>query len=181
MTRLDEREKRVARWAAGFGAVSAVAFYAPAFDEFGAAVILALVGVVMAGLLVLASRSGSRLFTCLAAGLLGIGPWGYAYIIGLPFLILAGWLLFRDANARRAERERRVRERPVKEKMEKERPTKRAKVIDAPSRPSRPSRPGLTCCSIPTIRVESGMPWRRRWPAVSARPTPSQWGRALRP
>jgi len=158
---LDEREKRVTLWAAAFGAVSAVAFYAPAFD-LTAALVLALVGVVMAVLLALAGRSGSRLFTCVAAGLLGIGPWGYAYIIGLPFLLLAGWLLYRDANTRRAARERAVRERrtrevPAKEKPVKEervrqermrarrvkqRPVKRAKerkpAKETPSKPSRP-------------------------------------------
>ncbi len=146
MTRLDGREKRVALWAAGFGAVSSVAFYAPAFDEFTAAIVLALVGLAMAGLLALTSRSGSRLFTCIAAGLLGIGPWGYAYIIGLPFLILAGWLLYRDANARRAQRETRVRERPVKEKPEKERPPKERPIKNkaVPQAGQKPSRPGAS-------------------------------------
>ena len=152
MTRLDEREKRVALWAAGFGAVSAVAFYAPAFDEFSAAVVLALVGVVMAGLLVLASRSGGRLFTCLAAGLLGIGPWGYAYIIGLPFFLLAGWLMFRDANARRTAggrpaKERPVREKQVKEKPDRPRPVKARKTAkEKPMGPphEKSSRPGAS-------------------------------------
>ncbi|MDP8976254.1 MAG: hypothetical protein M3N28_07820 [Actinomycetota bacterium] len=138
MTRLDERERRVALWAAGFGAVSAVALYAPAFGEFTAAIVLALVGVAMAGLLALASRSGSRLFTCLAAGLLGIGPWGYAYIIGLPFILLAGWLMFRDANARRAARGGNVGERPVRQKRVKEKRVKEKKVVDQPAQPSRP-------------------------------------------
>ncbi len=141
MTRLDERERRVALWAAGFGAVSAVALYAPAFDDFTAAIVLALVGVAMAGLLALASRSGSRLFTCLAAGLLGIGPWGYAYIIGLPFILLAGWLMFRNANARRTAGGRPAKERPVKEKRVREKRVREKKpVIEAPSRPSRPGQ-----------------------------------------
>lgn len=143
MTRLDERERRVALWAAGFGAVSAVALYAPAFADFTAAIVLALVGVAMAGLLALASRSGSRLFTCLAAGLLGIGPWGYAYIIGLPFILLAGWLMFRDANARRAAggrpaKERPVREKRVREKRVKEKRVKDKKVVDQAVQQSRP-------------------------------------------
>ncbi len=146
MTRLDDRERRVALWLAAFGAVSAVAFYAPAFDEFTAAFILALVGVAMAALLALAGRSGSRLFTCLAAGLLGIGPWGYAYIIGLPFLILAGWLLYRDANARRAEGGRAVRRRPTKERTVNEkpvraRPVKAKKAAKEPTEPTKPSAP----------------------------------------
>ncbi len=145
MTPLEEREKRVALWAAAFGAVSAVAFYAPAFDDFGAAIVLALVGVVMAGLLALAGRSGSRLLTCLAAGLLGIGPWGYAYIIGLPFFLVAGWLLYRDANSRRAARgtveSRRTREKPVKDAPVKDKKAVR-KSAREPSRPPRPERSG---------------------------------------
>ncbi|MBA2751962.1 MAG: hypothetical protein H0U41_06955 [Actinobacteria bacterium] len=123
MTPLDKREKRFARWAAGFGAVSAVAFYAPGFDE-SAGLVLAFVGVAMAGLLVMATRSGSRLFTCLAAGLLGIGPWGYAYIIGLPFILLAGWLISRDAVARRTARGSRVRTRPVEARAVRDRPVR---------------------------------------------------------
>lgn len=138
MTRLDERERRVTLWAAGFGAVSAVALYAPAFGEFTAAIVLALVGVVMAGLLALASRAGSRLFTCLAAGLLGIGPWGYVYIIGLPFFLLAGWLMFRDANARRARGGRPAKERPVKEKPVRKKRVKEKKVVDQAAQQSRP-------------------------------------------
>lgn len=160
MTRLDEREKRVALWAAAFGAVSAVALYAPGFDEFAAALVLALVGVVMAGLLALASRSGSRLFTCLAAGLLGIGPWGFAYIIGLPFVLLAGWLVYRDANARRAARGPRVRQRPTDEppvnekrgegEQGRERPVKQGPVKRGKERrpakeaPPKPSTPGAS-------------------------------------
>jgi len=147
VTRLDEREKRVARWVAGFGAVSAVALYAPAFDQL-AAVVLAFVGVAMAGLLLLASRSGSRLFTCLAAGLLGIGPWGFAYIIGLPFLLFAGWLISRDAQARRATGGRPLKKRPVREKPVREERARAQPVRKKPSgkaqvkEPPKPSRPG---------------------------------------
>jgi hypothetical protein len=142
MTRLDEREKRVALWVAGFGAVSAVALYAPVFDEFIAAFVLAFVGVAMAGLLALASRSGSRLFTCLAAGLLGIGPWGFAYIIGLPFLLFAGWLISRDAVARRTARgspmrERPVREHPAKEEAVRDRPVKNRPAKERPVKEKR--------------------------------------------
>ena len=150
VTRLDGREQRFALWAAGFGAVSAVAFYAPAFDEFTAAIVLALIGVAMAGLLALASRSGNRLFTCIAAGLLGVGPWGYAYIIGLPFLVLAGWLLYRDANARRAAKGSWSRERPPREKQADVGPAKEESATEKPVRKkkapieprSRAARPG---------------------------------------
>jgi hypothetical protein len=133
VTRLDERERRIALWAAGFGAVTSVVLYAPAFDDYAAAVVLALVGMVMAGLLALASRSGSRLLTCLAAGLLGIGPWGYAFIIGLPYFLLAGWLMFRDANARKEERAAR----PAKVRRAKEK--KPPKEV-----PPKPTRPGTS-------------------------------------
>lgn len=145
MTPLDEREKRFARWAAGFGAVSAVAFYAPGFDE-SAGLVLAFVGVAMAGLLVMATRSGSRLFTCLAAGLLGIGPWGYAYIIGLPFILLAGWLISRDAVARRTARGSTVRERPAKENAVRDRPVKEKRVREkkVAEEPAPHSRPGAS-------------------------------------
>jgi len=145
VTPLDEREKRFARWAAGFGAVSAVAFYAPGFDE-SAGLVLAFVGVAMAGLLVMATRSGSRLFTCLAAGLLGIGPWGYAYIIGLPFILLAGWLISRDAVARRLARGSTVRERPAKENAVRDRPVKvkRAQEKKVAEETAPHSRPGAS-------------------------------------
>lgn len=117
MTPLDERERRVALWAAAFAAVTSIVFYAPGFDEFTVAIVLALVGVVMAALLALAARSGRRLLTTLAAGLLAIGPWGFAYIIGLPFVILAGWLMYRDANARRANQPPRTpRRRPLRQR-----------------------------------------------------------------
>ena len=146
MTALDEREKRFALWVAGFGAVSAVALYAPAFDEATAAFVLALVGVAMAGLLVMASRSGSRLFTCLAAGLLGIGPWGFAYIIGLPFFLFAGWLISRDAVARRTARGNTVRERPAKENAVRDRPVKvkRAREKKVAEETAPHSRPGAS-------------------------------------
>ncbi|MDQ3569281.1 MAG: hypothetical protein M3396_01400 [Actinomycetota bacterium] len=133
MTRLDEREQRIALWAAGLAAVAAVTLYAPAFADHVAAVVLALVGVVMAGLLALASRSRSRLLTCLAAAVLGIGPWGFAYIIGLPFIVLATWLLFRGAKAREP-RTTTVREKRVREKRVREKPARQA--------PAKPSRPG---------------------------------------
>ncbi|MDQ3680672.1 MAG: hypothetical protein M3378_09065 [Actinomycetota bacterium] len=143
MTRLDEREQRITRWAAAVAAVAAVTLYAPAFSDHVAAVVLALLGVVMAGLLALASRSGSRLLTCLAAAVLGIGPWGFAYIIGLPFMVLATWLLFRGAKARglrtptvreRRERHKRIREKPSRERPSRERPSKPGAA--------KPSRPG---------------------------------------
>ena len=91
---LDDREQRYAYLAAGLGAAMSVALWAPSFDE-RAGVILALIGVAMSGLVALAARRRSRLFTGGAAALLSFGPWGYAWLIGLPFLVLAVWLVLR--------------------------------------------------------------------------------------
>lgn len=91
---LDDREQRYAYLGAGLGAAMSVALWAPSFDEW-AGVMLAGIGVAMSGLLALAARRRSRLFTGGAAVLLSFGPWGYAWLIGLPFLVLAVWLVLR--------------------------------------------------------------------------------------
>lgn len=75
------------------GAVLA-ALFAPAFDTRAAAV-LATIGVVMAAALWLAARSRRRLLTGLASVLVAFGPWGGAWVLGAPFLLLAGWLAYR--------------------------------------------------------------------------------------
>lgn len=91
---LDDREQRYAYLAAGFGALVSVALWAPSFLE-AAGVALAGIGVAMSGLLALAARRRSRLFTGAAAVLLSFGPWGYLWLVGLPFLVLAAWLVLR--------------------------------------------------------------------------------------
>lgn len=99
MKRLDDREQRIAYWAAALGAAVSVALWAPEFDK-GAAVALAGIGLIMAALLSLAARSRSRLWTCVAAGLLAFGPWGMAWVLGLPYLALVGWLTLRSPRLR---------------------------------------------------------------------------------
>ena len=91
---IDDREQRYAYVGAGLGAMVSVALWAPAFDE-AAGLALAGIGVVMSGLLALAARRPSRLLTGGAAVLLSFGPWGFAWIVGLPYLVLAGWLVLR--------------------------------------------------------------------------------------
>ena len=108
-TPLDDREQRYAFVGAGLGALLSVALWAPAFDET-AAVTLAGIGMVMSGFLAVAARRRSRLLTGAAAVLLSFGPWGVAWIIGLPYLVLAGWLVMRaprpEPRTRRASRRR---------------------------------------------------------------------------
>ncbi|MDP9070497.1 MAG: hypothetical protein M3N68_04295, partial [Actinomycetota bacterium] len=91
---LDEREQRVALLAAALAAVSSVALWAPLFEQ-PRAVGMAGLGVAMAALLALAARSRRRLPTGVAAMVLAFGPWGFAWVIGFPYLCLAAWLLFR--------------------------------------------------------------------------------------
>jgi hypothetical protein len=144
VTRLDDRERRISLWAAGFGALSAVVFYAP-YVRFLAAWVLASIGLAMSGLLALAARRRSRLLTSLAAVLLGFGPWGFAYIVGLPYMVLAGWLTYRGAKMRTAMAEaasrRPVRDREpedeaveatAKEEPAKEKPAKEPRAKDKP-------------------------------------------------
>ena len=91
---LDDREQRYAFLAAGLGAAVSVALWAPTFDE-PAGVAFAGIGVIMSGLLAVAARRRNRLFTGGAAALLSFGPWGFLWLVGLPFLVLAVWLVLR--------------------------------------------------------------------------------------
>lgn len=95
MRNMDDREQRYAYLAAAVAAVASVSLWAPAFDE-PAAWALAGIGLVMAALLALAARRRSRLFSGLAAVLLAFGPWAYAWVIGLPYMVLAGWLALKS-------------------------------------------------------------------------------------
>lgn len=94
MNPLDEREQRWTRRAAFAGATAFVALYVSGFDEVRF-VIAAAIGAAMCGLLAVAARSRKRLLTGLAALVVGFGPWGFAWVLGAPFLLLSGWLLFR--------------------------------------------------------------------------------------
>ena len=103
---LDDREQRYAYVAAGLGAAVSVALWAPAFDE-GAGLALAAIGAAMSALLAGAARRRSRLLTVGAALLLSFGPWGFAWIVGLPYLVLGTWLVVRAPRTPREPRRRR--------------------------------------------------------------------------
>lgn len=92
---LNDKEERYARLGAWMGAAVSVALWAPSWDVM-AGVVLSLIGLIMCGLLALAAKRRSRLWTCLACLLLSFGPWGMAWVIGLPFLVLAGWLVLKS-------------------------------------------------------------------------------------
>lgn len=96
---LDPKEQRYAYVAAGMGAAASVALWAPAFDE-RAGIALGAIGVAMAALLAAAARRRSRLLTGVASVLLAFGPWGMAWLIGLPYLVLASWLALRAPKIR---------------------------------------------------------------------------------
>ncbi|MDP8991500.1 MAG: hypothetical protein M3N31_00315 [Actinomycetota bacterium] len=131
MIRLDERERRVSLWASALAAATWVALLV-LFGFTGRAAVLAAIGLALAGLLALAARSGSRVLTGLAAVVLGYGPWGAAFILGLPYVVLAGWLFFRGSKARALQRQQTAGERGGREAEE---------GGDKPTRPSRRTRP----------------------------------------
>ncbi len=99
VNRLDDREVKVSLYAAALAAATFVALWV-ALDFTRPATILGAVGLVLAGLLAMAARSRSRILTGVAAVVLGYGPWGRAFILGLPYVALAAWLFFRGARAR---------------------------------------------------------------------------------
>lgn len=94
MRQLNDREQRYAYVGAGFAAAVSVALWARSFDQ-PAAIALTGIGLIMAALLAVAARRRSRLFTGLASILVAFGPWGMAWVVGLPFLVLAAWLAFK--------------------------------------------------------------------------------------
>lgn len=137
---LDEREQRWARRAALGGAMAFVAIYAVGFDEVRF-VVAAAIGVAMTGLLALSARSGRRLMTGLAALMVGFGPWGFAWVLGAPFLLLSGWLLFRAKPRERPARTGSDETADEAEELEKASETV-DKEPEAPRRPRRPRRRG---------------------------------------
>lgn len=99
MNRLDDREQKVSLYAAALAAATFVALWV-VLDFTAPATILGAIGLVLAGLLALAARRRSRILTGLAAVVLGYGPWGRAFILGLPYVGLAAWLFYRGARSR---------------------------------------------------------------------------------
>lgn len=92
---MDNREQRYAYVGVGLAIVASVALWAPAFGE-RSGMALAGIGLVMAALLGLAAKQRSRFFTGLACVLLAFGPWGMAWVIGLPYLMLAAWITLKS-------------------------------------------------------------------------------------
>lgn len=99
MNRLDDREHKVSLYAAALAAATFVALWvALGFSQ--PATILGAIGLGLSGLLALAARRRSRILTGMAAVVLGYGPWGGAFILGLPYVALAAWLFYRGARSR---------------------------------------------------------------------------------
>lgn len=140
---LDDREQRYAFLAAGLGAAVSVALWAPSFDE-RAGVALAAIGVTMSALLALAARRRSRLFTGGAAVLLSFGPWGFLWLVGLPFLVLAAWLVLRAPRPEPRPRPERVsrasRRRQAEEDAAGDGDGEEAAVTAAPRLPAGPPK-----------------------------------------
>lgn len=95
MKRLTDKEQRYASYGVAWAALWSVILWAPSFDE-KAAVALSGIGLAMAFLLAIAAKRRQRLFTGLACVLLAFGPWGMAWVLGLPFLLLAAWLALKS-------------------------------------------------------------------------------------
>ncbi|HZQ27781.1 MAG TPA: hypothetical protein VFA94_08785 [Acidimicrobiales bacterium] len=129
--KLTEKERRVAFWVAGAAALLSIAFWAPRYNQAGT-VLLSLIGVAMAGLLALAARSRSRLLTGGAAMLLTFGPWGFAWVLGAPFLGYAVYTWF-GAKARTPP-EPRHRAEPQPAAPKERRPPARSKRYTPPAR-----------------------------------------------
>lgn len=95
---LDDREARWVRIGAAAGALALVAVWTPALDE-RAGVLLIAIGLAMAGVLAWGGRRRSRLLSGIGALLLGFGPWGFAWPLGIPYLVLAAKLATGGARA----------------------------------------------------------------------------------
>lgn len=98
MKQLSEREQQYAYVAAGLGAGTCVVFLALSLGE-SAAFVVAGLGIVTAGLVAMAARSGNRLSAGVGAALLAFGP-SPAWMVGLPYLMLFGWFTLRAARLR---------------------------------------------------------------------------------
>lgn len=105
MNPLDQRETRLTTRAAVVAGAAFVALYATTGFSAWGYVLGAAIGLAMALLLWAAARSGRRMLTGLAALAVGFGPWGTAWVLGAPYLLLAGWLLFRARPRARAQPE----------------------------------------------------------------------------
>ncbi|MGH9149505.1 MAG: hypothetical protein ACRD0F_04110 [Acidimicrobiales bacterium] len=101
--RMAPDEQRWARRMAVGGAILFVLLFQPAAaDARGARLALAGIGVAFCALLYFAAWRGSRVFAGLAAFLVAFGPWSFAWILGLPYLVLATWMAMRARRAIKA-------------------------------------------------------------------------------
>lgn len=99
MKRLSDDEQRYAYYGVAWAAAWSVLLWAPSFGK-PAALAFSGIGLMMAFLLAIAARRRRRMLTGLACILLAFGPWGMAWVIGLPFLVLAGWLALKSNRLR---------------------------------------------------------------------------------
>lgn len=167
MKPLDDREQRYAYTGVGLAAAVSVALWAPAYDE-QAALALSGIGLVMSFLLAVAAKRRHRLFTGLACVLLAFGPWGMAWVVGLPYLMFAAWL------ALKSNRLQPPTEHEVDENGEIiERPALPPRPVrERPVRPPRQRRRRRGADEDEAVEATTGAPAKRTPPPPSKRYTP---------
>lgn len=142
MTRLDDRERRLALIASAAAVAVVGVAVVDLSDALSDRILIASIGLVLAGLLAVGARSRRRLPTGLAAVLVAFaaGP-----VLGFPFLCLAAWLLFRGGRAAAEEAARRRAEEDDGETTEQEPPRRRRRrvpveaTVEGPAGPARPT------------------------------------------
>lgn len=148
----------------GLAVAISVALWAPAYNE-RAALALSGIGIAMAFLLAVAANRRHRLFTGLACILLAFGPWGMAWVVGLPYLMLAAWLALKSNRLQpRMEPEGddtgETEERPARP------------VRERPIRPPRKRRRRRGADEGAAVEATTGSPAKRTPPPPSKRYTP---------
>jgi hypothetical protein len=140
MKPLDDRERRYL-----LIGVAAVVVVLPFLASFGALdpqpMQRAIFLLVLTSAMAYAARRRSRLLAGFSTFLLAFGPWGQAWVVGMPFLPLGMWLWFRgkpspeEIEARRQARDARVAERRAAKEAA------RAERSGKPAKSSKPSGP----------------------------------------
>jgi len=159
--RLTDKEQRYAYIGAAFAAFVSVALWAPSYDEW-AGVALSAIGVVMALLLAVAALRRQRLFTGLACVLLAFGPWAMAWVVGLPYLVLAAWLALKSNRLPS----------PMEPELDERGEVVERPAVPARKRPQRTSRRRRGAAAETDDPVAEGTP--RTPPPQSKRYTPPQ-------
>lgn len=147
---LDDREQRIAFWAAGFAAVMSALLLLPQLKVRDAAA-FAGAGLLASAMMAFAARRRSRIAAAAAAMLLAFGPLVGFLLGSVAYMGLGGWLLFRGARQRYAEPAAGGGDEPV----------------EAATRPARGRRRRQE-------PVDAGTPPARKAPAASKRYTPPQ-------